>query len=47
MKKIMKKTEEPEVFKNYFESYPVSENWIFNEVSFYNESKGMPMLVMN
>ena len=43
----MKNTEEPEFFKNYLESYPLSENWIFRAESFYNESKGIPRNSMN
>ncbi len=44
---IMKKIDEPEVFRNYFESYPLSENWILRGESFYNESKGIPIASIN
>ena len=43
----MKKTEEPEFFRNYFESYPLSENGILRAESFYNESKAIPIVSMN
>lgn len=44
---IMKNTDEPEFFKNYLESYPLSENWILRAESFYIESKGIPRNSMN
>ena len=44
---IMKKIDDPEFFRKNFESYPLSENCIFRAESFYNESKGIPIVSIN
>jgi hypothetical protein len=47
MKIKRRNIDEPEFFKNYFESYPFSENCKLSAESFYNSSKGIPMLFIN
>jgi hypothetical protein len=47
MKIKSRNIDEPEFFKNYFESYPFSENCKLSGESFSNESKEIPMLSIN
>ena len=42
-----KKNDDPEFFKNCFESNPLSENCTLIAVSFFTLSKSIPMLLMN
>jgi hypothetical protein len=43
MKIKRRNIDDPEFFKNYFESYPFSENCKLSAESFSNESKGIPI----